>query len=66
VIGDQVILDCLRSSVRVTEGELRYQLGKRGHPLAQSDRLLTVLAEMERGGLLSAELVVSLGERGRA
>jgi hypothetical protein len=57
---DPLILACVKSAARLTEGELRYQLGKRGHPLAQSDRLLAVLAEMEREGLVRTELVVSL------
>lgn len=64
--GDAVILDCVRSAGRLTEGELRYQLRKRRHPLAESDRLLTVLAEMERGRLLSSELVISIEKRGKA
>jgi hypothetical protein len=60
-----VILDCVRSACRLSEGELRYQLGRRRHPLAQSDRLIVVLAEMEREGLVETELRIAIGENGR-
>jgi hypothetical protein len=62
-VSDMVILDCVRSATRLSEGELRYQLRKREHPLADSDGLLVELAGMEREGLLRSELVVSIKDR---
>jgi hypothetical protein len=62
-LSDPVILACMQSIGKCSEAELRYQLRKRKHPLADSPKLLSVLAEMETEGLLSTELVVSLGEK---
>jgi hypothetical protein len=59
----QVILERVRATTRLTEGELRYQLAKRGHPLADSDGLIHELRRMERLGLVRCELLIAVGER---
>lgn len=61
--GDEQILQCMRSITRCTEEELRYQLGKLGHPLAESDDLVPRLLALERSGALRCELMISLGAR---
>lgn len=57
-----VVLGIVRSTCRLTESELRYQLAKRGDALAESDDLLRVLLRMEQEGLVRTELTVTLGE----
>ena len=56
---DQLIMDKVHSAVRLSEGELRYQLAKHDHPLADSDELLWVLARLEREGRVRCELYVT-------
>jgi hypothetical protein len=55
-----------RGGISIGERELRYQLQRKdNHPLAQDDELLDVLAELEAGGLLEAELCFRLTSAGR-
>lgn len=61
-LGSKNILACIGSAVRLTEGELRYQLAKRGDPLAHADELLDLLVQMEHQGLVRTELVVTLAK----
>jgi hypothetical protein len=56
-----------RGGILIGEREVRYQLQRKdGHPLAQADELLDVLAEIEARGLLEAELCFRLTREGRA
>lgn len=53
-------------AIRVGERELRYQLDRKDHhPLAQTDELLDVLAELEDLGLVESELCFRLTVEGR-
>lgn len=45
---------------QITEGELRYQLSRRAHVLAESDELLRLLARMEKRGLIECELRIGM------
>jgi hypothetical protein len=54
-------------AIGIGERELRYQLElKDNHPLARADELLDVLAEIERRGLIEAELCFRLTPEDRA
>jgi hypothetical protein len=69
VISDLQVLrhGWLERGIHIQERELRYQLERKdNHPLAQSDELLDVLAEMKERGLIEAEMCFRLTERGRA
>jgi DNA-binding PadR family transcriptional regulator len=62
-----LILDLVRrGGIRQTESELRHQLGKREHPLAESRDLYKLLVRLERAGLLTTELTLHLTDDGRA
>jgi hypothetical protein len=63
-MGEPILLS-VHAACRISEGELRYQLAKRGHPLADSDGLLFEIAELERQGLVQTELHISLTDAGR-
>ena len=61
------ILRRVDRAVRIGERELRYQLKRKdNHPLAQTDELLDVLAELEQRGLVQSELCFRLTADGRA
>jgi hypothetical protein len=65
--AERQILVRVDRAVRIGERELRYQLERKdGHPLARSDELLDVLAEIEERGLIEAELCFRLTPEGRA
>ncbi len=64
---ERQILHRVDRAVRIGEGELRYQLQRKDdHPLALADELLDVLADLEREGLVEAELCLRLTPEGRA
>jgi hypothetical protein len=67
-VGERRILVRVdRGGILIGERELRYQLERKdSHPLARSDELLDVLAEIEARGLLEAELCFRLTAEGRA
>lgn len=56
---DPVVIAVVRSAGRLTEGELRYQLQKRGHPMCDSAELLGELVDLERWGLVKTELLIT-------
>ena len=63
---ERQILVRVDRAVRIGEAELRYQLDRKDdHPLARSEELLDVLAELEALGLVEAELCFRLTEAGR-
>jgi hypothetical protein len=63
----QILVRVDRGGILIGERELRYQLERKdNHPLARSDELLDVLAELEARGLLNAELCFRLTREGRA
>jgi hypothetical protein len=63
---ERQILVRVDRAVRIGEAELRYQLDhKDDHPLACSEELLDVLAELEQHGLVEAELCFRLTTAGR-
>ena len=65
--GERQILHRVDRAVRIGERELRYQLQRKDeHPLAESDELLDVLAELEQQGLVESELCFRLTAEGRA
>ena len=63
-MSDTTVLELVRAgcaeSGQITEGELRYQLGRRNHPLAETTELLAELLRMEKAGLLSCELQIKV------
>ena len=64
--GERQILHRVDRAVRIGERELRYQLERKDdHPLADSDELLDVLADLEALGLVEAELCFRLTAAGR-
>jgi hypothetical protein len=62
----QILVRVARGGMLIGERELRYQLERKdSHPLARADELLDVLAEIEAGGLIEAELCFRLTPQGR-
>lgn len=55
-------IDC--GGIRQTEEELRFQLARDEHPLADDPRLLVELAKLEREGLLVTHMQFTLTEKG--
>ena len=55
-------IDC--GGIRQSEDELRYQLKRDGHPLAEDPALIFKLAELERDGFLVTHMQFTLTERG--
>jgi len=55
-------IDC--GGIRQSEEELRYQLKRDGHPLAEDPGLIVKLAELERDGFLVTHMQFTLTERG--
>ncbi len=67
VSDTNLILDLIdRGGIRQTESELRYQLAKRNHPLAEGPDLYKCLVEFEREGLIQTELTLALTDEGRS
>jgi predicted nucleic acid-binding protein len=64
-VVDHMVLRCIDSGLRLTEAELRYQLRRHGHPLAEADQLIVSIAELERDGLLTTQMRFALTDEGR-
>lgn len=59
------ILISVDRAVAISEEELRYQLAKRRHPLADRAELLDLVADLEDRGLLRSSLYFKLTPEGR-
>lgn len=60
-----LILQRIAKHVRLTEGELRYQLKRDGHPDAERPELILDLAALERDELIDVRMEFSLTEAGK-